>query len=152
MEIATEMTGKPVAFEISAYNVDKPPLPQEVILDRMAQFAGRQPVYVTNAPTFLEKARLFPQTTFVVGYDTAVRILAPRYYHDSYDEMLAALDELREQACHFLVAGRANDAGEFFQADDLAVPAGYEALFTPIPSYKFRRDISSTEIRSQRQK
>lgn len=152
MQTATEMTEKPVAFEISAYNVDKPPLPEEVILDRMAQFAGRQPVYVTNAPTFLEKARLFPRTTFVVGYDTAVRILAPRYYNNSYNEMLAALDELRERGCRFLVAGRANDEGEYFQADDLEVPSGYETLFTPIPSHKFRRDISSTEIRSQRQK
>ncbi|MCB0035812.1 MAG: hypothetical protein KDE51_17395, partial [Anaerolineales bacterium] len=91
-------------------------------------------------------------TTFVVGYDTAVRILAPRYYHDSYEEMLAALDEMRQRGCRFLVAGRANEEGEYFQADDLEVPAGYESLFTPIPSHKFRRDISSTEIRSQRQK
>ena len=150
METAIEMTDKPVAFEVSAYNVDKPPLEQGVILDRLAQFAGRQPVYITNAPTFIEKARLFPETTFVVGYDTAVRILAPRYYNDSQEEMLAALREMQEKRCHFLVAGRANDTGEFFPATDLAIPAEFEPLFTPIPSEKFRRDISSTEIRAQR--
>ena len=149
-QVVTEMLDQPVAFEISAFNVDKPPLPLDVVLERLSQFAGRQAVYITNAPTFYEKARLLPNTTFVVGYDTAVRTLSPRYYEDSYTKMLEALDEIRDQNCRFLVAGRADENGYFYEADTLEIPAGYDDLFTPIPSGKFRRDISSSEIRAKK--
>lgn len=146
---AAEILGQPVAFELSAYNVDKPPLERDVILRRIGQFAGDHPVYVTNAPTFLEKARLFPRTTFVVGYDTAVRIIAERYYGNSETRLLAALAEMRSLGSSFLVAGRASGSG-FAEAATLAVPSGFEGMFRPIPSDQFRLDISSTEIRAQR--
>ena len=55
-------------FELSAFNVDKPPLPVNVILERINQFSGKYSVVATNAPTFIQKARLFPGATFVVGY------------------------------------------------------------------------------------
>lgn len=149
---ASAQLGKPVAFELSAFNVDKPPLDVPTLLLRMAQFAGRYPIFASNAPTFVEKARLFAGATFVVGYDTAVRILQPRYYNDDFDEMLAALNEIRDRGCAFLVAGRTDDDGAFRPASSLDVPAGLEGLFTPIPSQRFRRDISSTELRERGQK
>lgn len=33
-----------------------------------------------QASLFTDKARLFPRSAFVIGYDTAVRLVAPRYY------------------------------------------------------------------------
>lgn len=57
-----------VAFELSAFNVDKPPLSDDAILDRAAQFAGKFSCIFTNAPTFIMKARLHPNTTFILGY------------------------------------------------------------------------------------
>lgn len=136
--------GAPLAFELAAHNVDKPPLPATVILERMAQFAGRWPIYSSNAPTYVEKSRLYPGVTFVVGYDTAERIIHPRYYNDSEAQMVEALAEIRERGCSFLVAGRA-DNGQFHEATSLNPPPGFASLFHPLPN--FRLDISSTELR-----
>ena len=33
-----------------------------------------------QASLFTDKAALFPGSAFVIGYDTAVRLVAPRYY------------------------------------------------------------------------
>src|SRR5207249_454119 len=52
--------GASVAFELSVTNVDKPPLTAEEIRRRAAQFAWRGNLWLTRAPTFAEKAELFP--------------------------------------------------------------------------------------------
>jgi hypothetical protein len=117
------------------------------MLDRMAQFAGRWPVLASNAPTFVEKARLYPGATFVIGYDTAERLLQPHYYHDSQVKLVAALNEIRARGCTFLVAGRIDDEGEFQRMDNLEIPPSCKDLFQAIPSDLFRQDISSTELR-----
>ncbi len=145
--VAMQVLGKPVAFELSATNVDKPPLEPELLLERLAQFAGRYPVFATDAPTFLAKARIFPGVAFVVGYDTAVRVLHPRYYDNDPAQMLAALHEMRDLGCQFVVAGRVDDNGTFFEVDDLDVPPGLSGLFSGISGRRFRKDISSTELR-----
>lgn len=145
--VASDMLNRPVAFELSAQNVDKPPLEPTRVLDRLAQFAGRWPIIASNAPTFLEKAQCFPGATFVVGYDTAERILQPRYYHSSVAEMTTALETIRRQGCHFLVAGRRDNEGRFQDASHLPVPLAFADLFAYIPADHFRVDISSTELR-----
>ena len=146
---AEALLGRPVAFELSAVNVDKPPLPPDVVLDRLSQFAGRYPAYAGNAPTFVEKSRLYPGAAFVVGFDTAARVIQPRYYGGSEAGMLAALAEMRDRGNVFLVAGRADDDGVFHELHELAIPTGFAALFQPIPARLFRHDISSTEIRAK---
>ncbi len=146
---AATLVGRPPAFELSAFNVDKPPLDRDDVLSRLAQFAGRHPLTLTNAPTFLEKARLLPGTIFVVGYDTGARIIAPRYYGFSEANRTAALDEIRRLGCRFMVAGRVDEGGRFREAAELPVPPGFADLFEPIPASLFRRDISSSEIRAK---
>jgi len=145
---AAALMGQPVAFELSAVNVDKPRLPPAVVLDRLSQFAGRYPAYAANAPTFNLKARIYPGAVFVVGFDTAARVIQSRYYGDSHAAMLAALDELRARGNRFLVAGRLDDDGLFHELPELALPPGYETLFEAIPARLFRHDVSSTEIRA----
>lgn len=149
---AVSLHNQPIAFELAAVNADKPPLKSETLLDRIAQFAGRWPVYVTNAPTFVEKARLFPGTTFVVGYDTAVRIIHPRYYDNSPSQMMTALHEIQQLGCHFLVAGRADLQGTFHHLNTRQIPTDLHNLFINIPAEQFRRDISSTELRANGKK
>lgn len=149
---AETMLGHPVAFELSAVNVDKPTLPPETILNRMAQFAGSWPIFASTAPTFLEKARLYPGSTFIVGYDTAKRIIDPIYYHQSHDNMVSALAEIRERESTFLVAGRVDRDGIFRHLPDLPIPEDFRDMFRPIPHYQFRRDISSTELRKKGQR
>ncbi|MCB0030223.1 MAG: hypothetical protein KDE28_20065, partial [Anaerolineales bacterium] len=107
----------------------------------------RWPIYASDAPTFIGKARLYPGTTFVIGFDTAVRVPMAKYYDNSEQKMLASLAEIRELGCHFLVAGRADKDGHFQDASELAVPDHLRDLFIAIPQDRFRRDISSTELR-----
>ncbi|HSG15078.1 MAG TPA: hypothetical protein VLE70_01995 [Anaerolineae bacterium] len=147
-QVAAEELQKDVIFELTAINADKPPLADYQVLGRLLQFAGRYPVLVSAGPTFLTKARLFPGTTFVIGYDTAARILQPHYYGGRQDQMLAALAEIRERRCDFLVAGRSDDNGRFHEASDLRVPDSLDDLFRPLPGSRFRHDISSSAIRS----
>ncbi len=145
---AAALLERPVTFELSAVNVDKPPLPTATILARMGQFAGRHGIIASDAPTYIEKARLYPSATFIVGYDTAVRIFAPRYYNNSQQTMMEALAEIQALGCHFLVAGRADSAGEFRTLAEIPMPSRFAAMFTAIPETHFRHDISSTQLRA----
>ena len=139
--------GAAVAAEISVENVDKPLLDAEEVLRRVRQFVADDRVFVTRAATFREKARLFPATTFVIGVDTAERLVALAYYGDNEVEMRAALGEIRAAGCRFLVAGRADQAGRFQTLADVAIPPEFAPLFSELPEARFRADVSSTEIR-----
>jgi hypothetical protein len=147
--VAEELRQQPVAFEISVTNVDKPPLLGETVRRRLAQFAWKWPVELTRAPTFVEKARLFPGTTFVVGADTAERLFGPKYYGDDEARMHAALEEIASSGGSFLVAVRLDAAGRLRALADLPVPRRYADLFTEIPEHRFRVDTSSSEIRAR---
>ena len=147
--VAEELRQQPSAFEISVTNVDKPPLAGETVRHRLTQFAGESPVELTRAPTFVEKARLFPQTTFVIGADTAARLFAPKYYGDDEDRMHAALEEIANSGASFLVAVRIDAAGRVWTLHDILVPRRYADLFTEIPEHRFRIDTSSSEIRAR---
>jgi hypothetical protein len=148
-DAAAAQLARPVAFEISAYNVDKSTLSAATLLERMAQFAGRYPIFASAAPTFLQKARLFPGATFVVGYDTAARILDPAYYDNSRDRLLEALTKMQAAECAFLVGGRVGENGRFHTLADLPIPPRFAGMFQAIPESRFRADISSTALRAQ---
>jgi Cytidylyltransferase-like len=144
--VASEVAGREVVFELSVVNVDKPPLTHPEAEQRASQFAGRWRVLLTRAPRFVEKARLFPGSVFVIGWDTAVRLVQPRYYEDSEELMHAALDEMRALGTRFLVAGRAAE-GSFQTLEHATLPAVYASMFESIPESRFRADVSSTELR-----
>jgi nicotinic acid mononucleotide adenylyltransferase/nicotinamide mononucleotide (NMN) deamidase PncC len=147
--VAEELRQQPLAFEISVTNVDKPPLAGETVRHRVAQFAWKSPVELTRAPTFLEKSRLFRSTTFVIGADTAERLVAPKYYGDDELRMHVALEEIGNSGSTFLVAVRIDAAGRVRTLNDIPVPRRYADLFTEIPEHRFRLDISSSEIRAR---
>ena len=147
--IAETLRQQSLAFEISVTNVDKPPLAGETVRHRVAQFAWKSPVELTRAPTFLEKSRLFPKTTFVIGADTAERLVAPKYYGDDEQQMHVALEEIANSGSSFLVAVRIDAAGRVRALNDIPVPRRYADLFTEIPERRFRVDTSSSEIRAR---
>ena len=146
---AEELTQQPVAFEISVTNADKPPLAAETVRHRLQQFAWKAPVELTRAPTFVEKARLFPGTTFVVGVDTAERLFGAKYYGDDEARMHMALEEIANSGSSFLVAVRIDSAGRVRALNDIPVPRHHADLFTEIPEHRFRVDVSSSEIRAR---
>tara|TARA_Y100000590_G_scaffold339402_1_gene386915 strand:+ start:1055 stop:2242 length:1188 start_codon:yes stop_codon:yes gene_type:complete len=146
--VASDTLDTNVDFELSVINVDKPPLGNTVISERMNSFCGYARIFLTRAPTFREKARLFPGTTFVVGIDTAIRLIDSVYYTDTMD-MRLALKEINEQGCGFLVAGRSLKDG-FLGIGDISIPSEFSDMFTGIAESEFRNDISSTDIRNLR--
>ena len=149
MALAAErLTGHAAAFELSVVNVDKPPLAAEEVRRRLHQFQWRSGVWLTRAPTFAEKADLFPGATFVLGADTVARILSSRYYDEADAGLMRAVEHIRAQGCRFLVAGRACEEQAFVGLTQLAIPKGFADLFEEIPEKLFRRDISSTELRA----
>jgi hypothetical protein len=148
--VAEELRQQPLAFEISVTNVDKPPLASKMVRHRLAQFAWMSSVELTRAPTFVEKSRLFPRTTFVIGADTAERLVAPKYYGDDEVRMHVALEEIANCGGSFLVAVRIDAAQRVRALSDIPVPRRYADLFTEIPEHRFRLDTSSSEIRARR--
>ena len=148
--VAEEFRQQPLAFEISVTNVDKPPLAGGTVRHRLSQFAWKSPVELTRAPTFLEKSRLFPSATFVIGADTAERLVAPKYYGDDELLMHVALEEIANSGGSFLVAVRIDAAGHVCTLNDIPVPRRYADLFSEIPEHRFRVDTSSSEIRARR--
>jgi Cytidylyltransferase-like len=147
-ELAAQRFGQPVAFELSVANVDKPELPADELQRRLDQFRGRHPVYVTRAPTFREKAALFPGCIFVVGADTAARIVHPRFYGDDAKKVLESLEIIRLHRCRFFVGGRVDADGRFVDVEGVAIPLGYRELFEGVDELTFRIDVSSTDLRS----
>ena len=146
-EAAARVLGSPVTFELSASNVDKPSLEADELRRRIAQFRGEHAVVITQAANFHEKADLFPGCIFVIGWDTAIRLVEPRYYGGEVSQMTAALRGIKRLGCQFVVAGRV-DGGVFRTLDDAPVPAEFESMFESLPESAFRYDVSSTEMRS----
>ena len=152
LETAEQQTGQKGMFELSVLNPDKGLLAEDTVRQRLVQFKERHvPVLLTRASMFRDKAVLFRNCTFVVGYDTAIRILNPKYYGGTESNMLRMLETLRHHGCRFLVAGRVaeTDDGEktFLQFEDLQIPDDFRDMFLSLEG--FRLDISSTEIRAQ---
>ncbi|MBI2806226.1 MAG: hypothetical protein HYX68_14690 [Planctomycetes bacterium] len=146
--IAEQILGDAVSFELSVANVDKPALTQTEIRNRLAQFEGQAHVWLTLAPRFVQKAECFPGTTFLVGADTAVRIVAPCYYQNDEAAMLASLQRIADLNCRFLVACRADEKGKCWGVGDVAIPPRFRDLFDGIAPERFRWDISSTALRT----
>ncbi len=146
---AADILNTEVAFELSVANVDKPVIGLDELERRLAQFAGVSEVLVTSAPTFVEKARILPKRVFVIGADTAPRVVDRKYYGGSQRDVLAALQELSRAGCRFLVAGRSESPGVFVSLAEVGIPIEYRHMFEAIPESRYRVDISSSELRER---
>jgi hypothetical protein len=156
---AEKITGRRGIYELSVTNVDKPPIPRDVVLSRVGQFKDRAAIVLTRAPTFVEKSALMPGSVFVIGFDTAERLF-PEHYYPPYDPAkdptragsaaALAMSTLRRNRCSFIVAGRVGSDGRFRTLADIEVPAAYKDMLVQIPESGFRADVSSTELRAKR--
>lgn len=144
--IAEQRIGAATEFEICVLNVDKPPLNYADIARRTARFHESATIWLTAAPTFLEKAELFPEAVFVVGIDTLLRIAQPRYYRDDPAARDAAMARIDEFGCSFLVFGRV-EAERFLGLEDVTLPASVRALCEGVDEASFRMDLSSSSLR-----
>lgn len=152
---AERVTGRRGIFEISIENVDKPDLPRAELEQRLAQFRGKSDAAATRTRLFTEKADVMPGAWFVLGFDTAERLLEDRYYPDDGNgpgSAVRVLGKLADRGVRFVVAGREGKDGQFREASELQVPQEIKRMFELIPSDEFRVDISSTELRRQNER
>jgi nicotinic acid mononucleotide adenylyltransferase/nicotinamide mononucleotide (NMN) deamidase PncC len=148
--LAAEIAERPVAYELSITNVEKPTLDWIELRDRVAQFTaaadGQPQLWLTRAATFLEKLAVFPQSTFVMGADTYVRLADPRYYGGSADAARAAVRRIATETRGLIVFGRVKD-GVFQDPALLDVPEELRSATYFVSQREFRLDVSSTAIR-----
>ena len=152
-QVAERMLQQEVVFELSLQNADKGDAGHDAVAERLAQFTEDR-IVVTRTPRFVDKRRLFPNCCFVVGYDTAVRILDARFYDNCVDTMYSGLEQLRANGNRFLVAGRTHRSCDdeemtFRSLEHLAIPPSFCNLFVDIPESVFRVDVSSTQLRKR---
>ncbi len=147
VDYAQRQLGKPVTLEISVTNVDKPPL-DFIEMHTRCEALQDWPLAFSNAPTFVEKCRLFPGTTFLVGIDTLMRIIALKYYDSSEEKRDQVLQEISSLGNKFLVFGRQTAQG-FLTLSDLDIPASLAERCIGVSQEDFMEDISSTEIRNR---
>ena len=150
-DLAEDLLGESVQYELSIRNVDKPPMDFLQLKERTNQFDTGSYV-LTNAPTFVEKVRALSASRscrFVVGVDTIERIASPTYYQNSVVHRDAATQVFEDQDVSFLVFGR-KETNEFKTLDDLDLPSRLKARCTGVPEAGFRMDMSSTAIRQSK--
>ena len=137
-----EIAVKPL-FEISIFNVDKSQIDFFDLNERIKQFRSIGKLIITNSPTFTEKSSIFKKSIFVVGYDTALRLIDKKYYsyniHDAYIK-------IKKNECSFLVTGRYIDK-KYYDPNEIDY-GEFKDFFSILPENKFRLDISSTILRN----
>jgi hypothetical protein len=146
LEVARAHIDGPIVLEVSIRNVDKAPLDFLSMQARVDSTAGYELVF-TDAPTFVEKAVIFPGATFIVGVDTITRIAEARYYANAKarDEAIASM---ASSGNRFLVFGRIR--GEAFETlDSVPLLPALRELCDGVPESAFRMDLSSTELRAR---
>jgi hypothetical protein len=146
--IVSELTFRQVVFEITSRNSDKTAMPEAAALQRAGtQFAGRWPVIVRpDGGLFIEKAALYKGAHFIVGYDTAARILDEKFYQPMQMTIAQVLARLDRDQVKLYVAPRLYQ-GKLAGCGDLPVPDGFKHLFQPMFG---KWDVSSKQLRSTR--
>ena len=130
-------------FEISIFNFDKKEINFIDLTKRIEQFKSQGKIIITNSPTFNDKSSIFKKSIFVVGYDTALRLIKKKYYDHGIQD---AYQEIKKNECSFLVSGRYIDKKYY---DPKEINFGeFKDFFSILPENKFRLDISSTILRN----
>jgi nicotinic acid mononucleotide adenylyltransferase len=149
-KMASEKLGEPVHFEISLANVDKPPIDFISLNQRLdslriyknENFMGG--ICLTNAPLFLQKADLFPNSTFIIGADTFNRLFNVKYYGGAVDTS-AILKLFKEKNIRFMVFHR--------KSTEFCINPDILEFCEIVPIDEYEDDgTSSTEIRRKCEK
>jgi len=144
-ELAEKKTGMRATFEICARNADKPPLTFHEIKRTLDQFTDNDSWVMTSAGRFSEKAEMFPNSVFIIGADTLMRVFDEKFYSNKKD-MLDHIDRFNDHNINFLVFGRKVNK-KFTSLRDIVIPENIKDRCTGFEEGSFRDDISSTELR-----
>jgi hypothetical protein len=148
--------------ELSVSNVDKPPISIQELTKRLGHFSMyKYPLFLTNAPRFVDKATQYPGIDYVMGVDTAIRLVDKRYTDYNEEKMTLLLKDIVDKGTNFFVLPRifgvANIAPSFrvqLENDQLltysmikyAIPSILLPHFTEIEDNEYK-GISASNIR-----
>mgnify|MGYP000108758121 FL=1 len=132
-------------FEICAKNADKPPLTFYEIKRTLDQFQDNESWMLTSAGRFSEKAKMFPNSVFIIGADTLMRVFDEKFYKN-YKDMIEHIDRFNDHNINFLVFGR-KVGKRFISLKEITIPEVIKDRCTGFEEGTFRDDISSTELR-----
>ncbi|MDX1520569.1 MAG: hypothetical protein R3264_02985, partial [Anaerolineae bacterium] len=118
-EVAGRLLGREVYYELPLVNAGKGGIDPLEALRRRSQFTDFATLMLTRTPLFGQKARVFPDSTFVIGIDTATRLFQPKFYDDDPTKMWASFDLIKARDCRFLVAGRVRPDDHFATLADI---------------------------------
>ena len=144
-EMAEKRTGMRATFEICAKNADKPPLTFYEIKRTLNQFDDNDSWVMTSAGRFSEKAEMFPNSVFIIGVDTFMRVFDEKFYLNKKD-MLNNVERFNDHNINFLVFGRMVQ-DKFTSLRDIIIPESIKHRCTGFDEASFRDDISSTKLR-----
>ncbi|KAL0252211.1 hypothetical protein GEMRC1_001423 [Eukaryota sp. GEM-RC1] len=169
----------PCFAELTAVNADKGVIDDDVLKTRLEQFSRESlatmfnneksnenlnfdefdalfpGVFVNVFPTFEQKTKFILsikkdwKPVFVVGYDTAIRIVNSKYY-DSFEKMQEMIDWFVSLSAKFFVAGRlVHGLFKKWSDDDVSHLPNACKLFLSLDDFRF--DLSSSELRRQKE-
>lgn len=138
--------GRNVVFEIGTNPPHKAPPTVQDLLKRAKMLRGRDALFSKDIPMYLDKARAFPKMPLLIGADTMVRMLDPKWGVD----IQSMLEEMTKLGTTFYVSGREID-GKFTTCDDIVGAFPYNLLnyVSLFKTLKGRWDISSSQLRAQ---
>ena len=129
-ELAEKKTGMHTTFEICAKNADKPPLTFYEIKRTIDQFQNDESWMLTSAGRFSEKAEMFPNSVFIIGADTLLRVFDEKFYK-SHKDMMDHIQRFNDHNINFLVFGRKVNQ-RFISLDKIKIPEIISARCTAL--------------------
>lgn len=142
---AANAAGPNTIFHITVNPPHKPEMKLGDILQRASYFKDHQVLFTRDDPMYLDKARRFPVSAFILGTDALLRMLDPKWGY----ETIPMLKELADLRIRFKVSRKEID-GKLVALENIlsAVPEKFHYMFSELPPTGYAK-ISSTEIRAR---
>ena len=153
IELGEERLGGRVALELAVTNVDKPPIDPFDLAARLSQIREELPeteIWLTRFPLFWQKAEFFGPATFLLGADTLRRLSDPAYHGGDAASHRKTLERIAASGSRFLVFARKE--GETVRSlSNMSIHPILASLCDEVPASVFTDDVSSTELRKNRE-
>ena len=142
---AANAAGPNTIFSITVNPPHKPEMKLGDILQRASYFKDHQVLFTRDDPMYLDKARHFPGSVFILGTDALLRMLDPKWGY----ETIPMLNELADLRTRFKVSQKEID-GKILSLENVlsAVPEKFHNMFSELPPTGYAK-VSSTEIRAR---
>lgn len=159
---ATKIANSSGFYELSVSNVDKSPISVQELKKRLNNFImSKYPLFLTKTPRFIDKAQMNPGIDYVMGVDTAIRLVDTNYTGGNTEKMTLLLKDIVDKGTRFFVLPRvfgvaniapsfrvqlANDQLLTYSMIKFAIPSILLPYFTEIENNEYN-SISASNIR-----